>query len=87
MRQAIDEQAEVVEQRINLLSHKVHESIKDNEAATDRLCQMIQENREAVHRSHAASEDETLKNLEKLEKWIFSVEKTVGIGHQQVNGI
>ena len=63
VRQAIDEQAEVVEQRINLLSHEVHESVKDNEASTDRLRQMIQENREAVHRSHAASEDETLKDL------------------------
>ena len=40
---------------------------------------MIQENREAVHRSHAASEDETLKDLEKLEKRMFSVEKTVGL--------
>ena len=79
VRQAIDEQAEVVEQRINLLSHEVHESVKDNEASTDRLRQMIQENREAVHRSHAASEDETLKDLEKLEKRMFSVEKTVGI--------
>ena len=78
VRQAIDEQAEVVEQRINLLSHEVHESVKDNEASTDRLRQMIQENR-AVHRSHAASEDETLKDLEKLEKRMFSVEKTVGI--------
>ena len=56
VRQAIDEQAEVVEQRINLLSHEVHESVKDNEASTDRLRQMIQENRQAVHRSHAASE-------------------------------
>ena len=44
VRQAIDEQAEVVEQRINLLSHEVHESVKDNEASTDRLRQMIQEN-------------------------------------------
>ena len=79
VRQAIDEQAEVVEQRINLLSHEVHESVMDNEAATDRLRQMIQENREAVHRSHAASEDEILKELEKLEKRMFSVEKTVGI--------
>ena len=79
MRQAIDEQAEVVEQRINLLSHEVHESVKDNEVATDRLCQMIQENREAVHRSHAASEDEILKNLDKLEGRMFSVEKTIGM--------
>ena len=55
VRQAIDEQAEVVEQRINLLSHEVHESVKDNEASTDRLRQMIQESRQAVHRSHAAS--------------------------------
>ena len=68
VRQAIHEQAEVVEQRISLISHEVHESVKDNEAETDRLRQMIQENREAVHRSHAASEDEILKDLEKLEK-------------------
>ena len=79
MRQAIDEQAEVVEQRINLLSHEVHESVKDNEATTDRLRQMIQENLEAVHRSHAASEDEILKDLDKLEGRMFSVEKTVGM--------
>ena len=79
VRQAIDEQAEVVEQRINLLSHEVHESVKDNEASTDRLRQMIQENREAVHRSHAASEDEILKDLDQLEKRIFSIEKTVGM--------
>ena len=79
VRQAIDEQAEVVEQRINLLSHEVHESVRDNEASTDRLRQMIQENREAVHRSHAASEDEILKDLDKLEKRIFSIEKTVGM--------
>ena len=68
-----------MEQRINLLSHEVHESVKDNEAANDRLRRMIQENREAAHRSHAASEDETLKDLEQLEKRMFSVEKTVGI--------
>ena len=79
VRQAIDEQAEVVEQRINLLSHEVHESVKDNEASSDRLRQMIQENSEATRRSHAASEDETLKDLDKLEKRMFSVEKTVGI--------
>ena len=79
VRQAIDEQAEVVEQRINLLPHEVHESVKDNEASTDRLRQMIQENSEATRRSHAASEDETLKDLEKLDKRMFSVEKTVGI--------
>ena len=79
VRQAIDEQAEVVEQRINLLSHEVHESVKDNEASTDRLRRMIQENSEATRRSHAASEDETLKDLEKLDKRMFSVEKTVGI--------
>ena len=79
VRQAIDEQAEVVEQRINLLSHEVHESVKDNEASTDRLRQMIQESREAVHRSHAASEDEILKDLDQLEKRIFSIEKTVGM--------
>ena len=60
VRQAI-EQAEIVEQRI--LSHEIHESVKDNETATDRLRQMIQENREAVHRSHAASEDEILKPI------------------------
>ena len=79
VRQAIDEQAEVVEQRINLLSHEVHESVKDNEASTDRLRQMIQESREAVHRSHAASEDEILKDVDRLEKRIFSIEKTVGM--------
>ena len=79
VRQAIDEQAEVVEQRINLLSHEVHESVKDNEASTDRLRQMIQENSEATRRSHAASEDEILKDLDKLEKRMFSVEKTVGM--------
>ena len=79
VRQAIDEQAEVVEQRINLLSHEVHESVKDNEASTDRLRQMIQENSEATRRSHAASEDEILKDLDKLEQRMFSVEKTVGM--------
>ena len=79
VRQAIDEQAEVVEQRINLLSHEVYESVKDNEASTDRLRQMIQDNRQAVHRSHAASEDEILKDLDKLGKRVFSVEKTVGM--------
>ena len=82
VRQAIDEQAEVVEQRINLLSHEVHESVKDNEASTDRLRQMIQENRQAVHRSHAASEDEILKDLDKLGKRVFSIEKTVGMRTQ-----
>ena len=35
VRQAIDEQAEVVEQRINLLSHEVHESVKDNASPDD----------------------------------------------------
>ena len=79
VRQAIDEQAEVVEQRINLLSHEVHESVRDNEASTDRLRLMIQENNEAARRSHAASEDEILKDLDKLEKRMFSVEKTVGM--------
>ena len=79
VRQAIDEQAEVVDQRIGLLSHEVHESVKDNEFATDRLRQMIQENRQAIFRSHAASEDEILKDLHQLGKRIFSVEKTVGM--------
>ena len=79
MRQAIDEQAEVVDQRINLLSHEVHESVKDSEIATDQLRQMIQENREAARRSHAASEDEILKDLDKLEGRMFSVEKSVGM--------
>ena len=79
VRQAIDEQAEVVDQRINLLSHEVHESVKDNEIATDQLRQMIQENREATRRSHAASEDEILKDLDKLEGRMFLVEKTVGM--------
>ena len=32
VRQAIDEQAEIVDHRINLLSHEVHESVKENEA-------------------------------------------------------
>ena len=79
VRQAIDEQTEVMEQRINLLSHEVHESVKDNEESADRLCLMIQESRQAVHRSHAASEDEILKDLDKLGKRLFSVEKTVGV--------
>ena len=79
VRQAIDEQAEVVDQRINLLSHEVHESVKDNEIATGQLRQMIQENREATRRSHAASEDEILKDLDKLEGRMISVEKTVGM--------
>ena len=79
VRQAIDEQAEVVDQRINMLSHEVHESVKDNEIATGQLRQMIQENREATRRSHAASEDEIHKDLDKLEGRMFSVEKTVGM--------
>ena len=41
VRQAIDEQAEIVDQRINLLSHEVHESVKDNEIATSQLRQVI----------------------------------------------
>ena len=82
VRQAIDEQTEVMEQRINLMSHEVHESVKENEASTDRLRQMIQENRQAVHRSHAASEDEILKDLDKLGKRLFSIEKTVGMRTQ-----
>ena len=77
VRQAIDEQAEIVDQRINLLSNEVHESVKDNEIATSQLRQVIQENHQAIRRSHAASEDEMLKDLEKLEGRIFSVEKTV----------
>ena len=73
VRHAIDEQAEIVDQRINLLSTEIHESVKDTEIATSQLRQVIQEN----HQSHAASEDEMLKDLEKLEGRIFSVEKTV----------
>ena len=73
VRQASDEQAEIVDQRINLLSTEVHES------AASQLCQVIQENHQAIRRSHAASEDEMLKDLEKLEVRIFSVEKTVGV--------
>ena len=74
VRQAINEQAEIVDQRINLLSHKVHESVKDNEIATSQLRQVIQENHQAIRRSHAASED-----LDKIETRIFKVEKTVGL--------
>ena len=79
VRHAIDEQAEIVDQRINLLSTQIHESVKDTEIATSQLRQVIQENHQAIRRSHAASEDEMLKDLEKLEGRIFSVEKTVGL--------
>ena len=79
VRQAIDEQAEIVDQRINLLSHEIHESVKDNEIATGQIIQMVKENREANRRSHAASEDEIHKDLDKLEGRMFSVEKTVGM--------
>ena len=79
VRQAIDEQAEIVDQRINLLSHEVHESVKDNEVATSQLRQVIEENHQAIRRSHAASEDEILKDLDKIETRIFKVEKTVGL--------
>ena len=40
---------------------------------------MIKENREANRRSHAASEDEIHKDLDKLEGRMFSVEKTIGM--------
>ena len=79
VRHAIDEQAQIVDQRINLLSNEIHESVKDNEIATSQLRQVIQENHQAIRRSHAASEDEILKDLDKTEKRIFTVEKTVGL--------
>ena len=79
VRHAIGEQAEIVDQRINLLSTEIHESVKDTEIATSQLRQVIQENHQAIRRSNAASEDEMLKDLEKLEGRIFSVEKTVGV--------
>ena len=79
VRHAIDEQAEIVDQRINLLSNEIRESVKDTEIATSQLRQVIQENHQAIRRSHAASEDEVLKDLDKLEGRIFSVEKTVGL--------
>ena len=50
VRQAIDEQAEIVDQRINLLARKIHESVKDNEIATGQIIQMVKENRGAAHR-------------------------------------
>ena len=64
VRRAIDEQAEIVDQRINMLSNEIRESAKDTEIATGQLRQVIQENRQAIHRSHAASEDEILKDLD-----------------------
>ena len=60
-----------------MLSNEIHESVKDNEVATSQLRQVIQENHQAIRRSHAASEYETLKDLDKIEKRIFTVEKTV----------
>ena len=43
------------------------------------LPSLDKDNRQAVHRSHAASEDEILKDLDKLGKRLFSIEKTVGM--------
>ena len=77
VRHAIDEQAEIVDQRINLLSSKIRESVRDTEVGIGQLRQVIQENHQAIRRSHAASEDQTLDDLEKLEKRVFSVEKIV----------
>ena len=79
VRQAIDEQAEIVDQRINLLSRGVHESVKENEIANSQLRQVIQENHQAIRRSHAASEDEILQDLDKIEKRLFKIEKVVGM--------
>ena len=79
VRHAIDEQAEIVDQRINFLSSEIRESVKDSEIPTGQLRQVIQENHQAIRRSHAASKDEILKDLDKLEGRIFSVEKTVGL--------
>ena len=66
VRHAIDEQAEIVDQRINLLSSEIRESVRDTEVGMGQLRQVIQENRQAILRSHAASEDQTLNDLEKL---------------------
>ena len=79
VRQAIDEQAEIVDQRINLLSRRVHESVKENEIANSQLRQVIQENHQAIRRSHAASEDEILTDLDKIEKRLFKIEKAIGM--------
>ena len=79
VRQAIDEQAKIVDQRINLLSRGIHESVKENEIANNQLRQVIQENHQAIRRSHAASEDEILKDLDKIEKRLFKIEKAIGM--------
>ena len=71
VRQAIDEQSEIVDQRINSLSNEVRESVRDVESGMSQLHQVVQDKRHAIFRSQAAFEDQTNTEVEKLEKRLF----------------
>ena len=59
VRHAIDEQSEVVDQRINSLSNEVRESVREVEGGMSQLHQVIQDKHRAIFRSQAAFEDQT----------------------------
>ena len=77
VRRAIDEQGEIVDQRINSLSSELQEFVRDTESGMSQLHHVIQDKRHAIFRSQAAFEDQTNSEIEKFENRIFSVERAV----------
>ena len=54
VRYAVDEQSEIMDQRINSLSDEVRESVREIEGGISQLHQVIQDKHRVMARSHAA---------------------------------
>ena len=77
VRHAIDEQSEIIDQRINSLSNECQDSGRNVESGMGQLRQVVQDKHLAMFRSQGAFEDQTNTEVEKLEERLFSVEKAV----------
>ena len=77
VRHAIDEQSEIIDQRINSLSNEVRDCVRNVESGMGQLRQVIQDKHHAIFKSQAAFEGQTNTEIEKFEKQLFSVEKAV----------
>ena len=77
VRQAIDEQSEVVDQRINSLSGEVRESVRDLEGGMSQLQKLVEDKQYAMFKSQGAFQDEIYTEIGNFEKQFHSVEKAV----------
>ena len=72
VRYAVDEQSEIVDQRINSLSDEVRKSVREMEGGLSQLHQVVQDKHHAMFRSPAAFEDQTNAEIEKFERRLSS---------------